>query len=149
MKLLRNRIKCLACGKVIESYHRHDYKTCGCPNNTMVDGGIVYQRYGGKDMKLVDPRPVYVDNDTFLWGVFDHKLGHTIPHPLSDLEDSHIQNIDLHLRKRYRNRQGLLNKELAKLRYYKDQVIRREHVWPELKRRGLRKINKEIPHSRG
>lgn len=40
---------CLQCGKILVSYHRHDFRTCGCPNETMVDGGDDYFRYGGVD----------------------------------------------------------------------------------------------------
>lgn len=47
-------VLCLSCGKVLISYHRHDYKTCGCPQETTVDGGqIDYVRYGGMDMNLI------------------------------------------------------------------------------------------------
>jgi hypothetical protein len=46
-------VKCLACGKILISKDRHDYKTCGCPQNTMVDGGDEYLRMGGKEMAKV------------------------------------------------------------------------------------------------
>jgi len=47
-------IVCLCCGKVMISYHRHDYKTCGCPQSSMIDGGQVdYVRYGGADLNLL------------------------------------------------------------------------------------------------
>lgn len=47
-------VLCLSCGKVLISYFRHDYKTCGCPQETMIDGGqIDYVRIGGADMSLV------------------------------------------------------------------------------------------------
>jgi len=48
-----NRVQCLCCNKILESKYRHDYKTCGCENNTMVDGGNDYLRYGGKDLDKV------------------------------------------------------------------------------------------------
>lgn len=44
------------------SHHRHDYKTCGCENQTMVDGGTAYQRYGGIDLKKVKPFLVHDDD---------------------------------------------------------------------------------------
>lgn len=47
-------VKCLECGVVLSSEHRHDYKTCKCPNQTMVDGGNDYLRYGGKDLNKVE-----------------------------------------------------------------------------------------------
>ena len=46
---------CLACGEVLVSWWGHNFKTCSCPNRTMVDGGRNYTRYGGQDMKLVQP----------------------------------------------------------------------------------------------
>lgn len=56
--------------------HRHDYVVCECPNQTMVDGGRDYIRYGGKDMNLVHPSPVYL-RDGFdvcrlapIWGTY-------------------------------------------------------------------------------
>jgi hypothetical protein len=39
-------VLCPQCRKRMFSYHVHDYKTCGCPNDTMVDGGKEYLRYG-------------------------------------------------------------------------------------------------------
>lgn len=48
-----SKVKCLKCGVILESTHRHDYKTCDCENQTMVDGGSDYLRCGGKDMSLV------------------------------------------------------------------------------------------------
>lgn len=45
---------CLHCGKVLISWSRHDYKTCGCENEAMVDGGQDdYVRYGAKDMTAI------------------------------------------------------------------------------------------------
>lgn len=42
----RNRIRCKKCGTVLESKHVHDFQSCKCGN--FVDGGLDYQRYGGK-----------------------------------------------------------------------------------------------------
>ncbi len=46
-------IKCLQCNKILVSKHRHDYVTCGCPNNTMLDGGDDYLRCGGADLSKI------------------------------------------------------------------------------------------------
>jgi hypothetical protein len=46
-------VRCLACGKVLVSSHVHDYRICGCAQETMVDGGPAYLRYGGVDIGLV------------------------------------------------------------------------------------------------
>jgi hypothetical protein len=63
-QIILNRIQCKSCGEVLTSYHRHDYKTCGCENETMVDGGTAYQRYGGKDLDLVDrSSTIYLSDD--------------------------------------------------------------------------------------
>lgn len=44
-RLVKNALKCLKCGDILESKHRHDYKTCSC-DNAMIDGGLDYQRWG-------------------------------------------------------------------------------------------------------
>lgn len=49
-----NKVKCLACGMILESKFRHDYRVCPCPNETMVDGGNDYLRYGGVYLFLVE-----------------------------------------------------------------------------------------------
>lgn len=47
-------VTCPNCRKEIYSRARHDYHTCGCPFQTMVDGGFSgYIRYGGKDIGLL------------------------------------------------------------------------------------------------
>jgi len=50
-------IKCLKCGKVMESRSRHDFKMCSCENKTMIDGGTSYTRFGGMDMNYVELLP--------------------------------------------------------------------------------------------
>ena len=39
-------VKCPVCNKRMFSFHVHDYRTCGCENETMIDGGRDYLRYG-------------------------------------------------------------------------------------------------------
>ena len=58
-QLIYNAVECLSCGDILESYHRHDYKTCNCSNKTNVDGGYDYLSYGGKDMSLIKSIPLY------------------------------------------------------------------------------------------
>lgn len=60
-QLIYNSVKCLNCNEVLVSYHRHDYKTCNCTNETMIDGGLEYGRYGGKDLSLVETNYLYDD----------------------------------------------------------------------------------------
>ena len=51
-----NGAKCLKCGDIVQSEHRHDCKYCSC-GNISVDGGSWYLRRGGKavdDMSYED-----------------------------------------------------------------------------------------------
>lgn len=41
--LVQNQIKCLSCGDMIWSAHRHDFKRCKC-GKVAVDGGLDYRR---------------------------------------------------------------------------------------------------------
>lgn len=100
-QIILNRVQCRECGEVLTSYHRHDYKTCSCTNETMVDGGNDYQRYGGLNLDLVDiSLTVYLSDD--------HEMNRSAAHwgnrgkdglqPLSyksvaDMSNSHIVNI--------------------------------------------------------
>lgn len=47
------KVRCLNCGKILESKYRHDFQSCDCENRTFVDGGNDYCRYGGVDMRKV------------------------------------------------------------------------------------------------
>jgi len=40
-RILRNKAKCLICGEILESKHRHDFRTCKC-GNLSIDGGKDY-----------------------------------------------------------------------------------------------------------
>jgi len=62
-QLIYNAVKCLECNETIVSRHRHDYKTCDCPNKAMVDGGLDYQRYGAKSMSRIVAIDIYADDD--------------------------------------------------------------------------------------
>ena len=62
-QLVYNAVTCLDCLETIVSYHRHDYKTCQCSNQAMVDGGTDYVRYGAKEMHKVVHHDVYADDD--------------------------------------------------------------------------------------
>lgn len=62
-QLVYNAVKCLECGKTIASMSRHDYVTCGCPNDAMVDGGTAYSRYGARDMRMIEKIDIYADDD--------------------------------------------------------------------------------------
>ena len=58
-------VQCPKCDKRLFSWSVHDYKTCGCPNETMVDGGRDYLRYGGMEL----PEMV----------IHDHKIDGPVP----------------------------------------------------------------------
>ena len=62
-QIVYNAVRCLECNELLVSYSRHDYKTCGCPNGAMVDGGTAYGRYGAKDMSKIEKIDVYDDDD--------------------------------------------------------------------------------------
>lgn len=62
-QIVYNSVTCQECNETIVSYHRHDYKTCSCPNSAMVDGGTAYLRYGAKDMSKIKIFAVYADDD--------------------------------------------------------------------------------------
>lgn len=44
-KYFKNKCKCLKCGDIIESKHRHDWVQCGC-GAIYTDGGLSYCRRG-------------------------------------------------------------------------------------------------------
>jgi hypothetical protein len=100
-QIILNRVQCKNCKEVLISYHRHDYKTCDCENETMVDGGTVYQRYGGKDLNLVDTSStIYLSEDHMMnrsaahWG----NRGKDGKSPLSyksveEMSNDHLENI--------------------------------------------------------
>ena len=52
--LTKNSVKCLICNTILESKYRHNYVQCSCPNQTFTDGGLDYQRGGGKDLNLIE-----------------------------------------------------------------------------------------------
>ena len=60
-QIVYNAIYCLDCGETIVSYHRHDYKTCGCRNQATVDGGNDYLRYGAVDFSKIQSIAVFAD----------------------------------------------------------------------------------------
>ena len=59
--LTRNAIKCLVCNTVLESKYQHNFRSCGCPNQSFVDGGLLYSRVGGVDLDLVENLCEYVE----------------------------------------------------------------------------------------
>lgn len=142
MKLKRNRVKCLECGTILESFDVHDYKTCGCPQETMVDGGLEYERYGGHDMNKVQTMFEYTDDDAFLWGVLNRNTHEIVRRTLDEIDDDHLLNIALHLRTRWKDNIGLGAKE----HHAHDLYILETNILPEIKARGLTEVSEEIPY---
>ncbi len=60
-KILRNRCRCLACGKILESTSGHNFVSCGCANETATDGGLNYIRRLAKDFTLVEDLTEYAE----------------------------------------------------------------------------------------
>ena len=58
--LTLNSVKCLECGEVLVSKSQHHYVQCNCENQTMTDGGNLYQRCGGKDLDKIENLCKYV-----------------------------------------------------------------------------------------
>ena len=59
-QLVKNSVKCLQCGEILESKDRHHMSMCSCPNETATDGGLSYQRWMGKDLDKVENLSKYV-----------------------------------------------------------------------------------------
>jgi hypothetical protein len=99
-QLVYNGVKCLECGEVLVSYHVHDYKTCGCSNGTMIDGGNEYGRYGGMSMSKIEKIDVYADDPFDLVREYAYRgsRGKDGRQPLSyiairDMDDDYLQAV--------------------------------------------------------
>ena len=55
-----NSVRCLVCNEVLVSKSQHHYVQCNCENQTMTDGGNLYQRFGGKDLDKIENLSKYV-----------------------------------------------------------------------------------------
>ena len=58
--LTHNSIKCLECNTVLESKHQHHFVSCSCKNQTFNDGGLAYNRSGGRDLDKIEDLCKYV-----------------------------------------------------------------------------------------
>ena len=58
--ITHNSVKCLECNEVLVSKSQHHYVQCHCENQTMTDGGNLYQRCGGKDLDKIENLCKYV-----------------------------------------------------------------------------------------
>ena len=58
--LTLNSVRCLVCNEVLVSKSQHHYVQCNCDNQTMTDGGNLYQRCGGKDLDKIENLSKYI-----------------------------------------------------------------------------------------
>lgn len=89
-KLVYNSVICLNCKETLVSTHRHDYKTCSCENGSFVDGGLQYERGGGKDLSLVETNYLYTDSPHEQIREVFYRNGITL---LKDVSDEWLENI--------------------------------------------------------
>jgi hypothetical protein len=99
-QIVYNSVTCLECLETLVSYHRHDYKTCGCKNETMVDGGTEYLRYGGKDMRKLSLYSIYADDDFQLVRQYANRGSRGVNGnepltwiPLCNMTDGHLEAV--------------------------------------------------------
>ena len=59
-QLIKNSVKCLECGEILESKHRHQFSMCHCPNETACDGGLEYQRTLAVDLDKIENLCKYI-----------------------------------------------------------------------------------------
>jgi len=60
-KIISNKARCRLCGDIIESKHRHDWKSCSC-GAIFVDGGHEYLRRGAKNFEDLEELSEYEDD---------------------------------------------------------------------------------------
>ena len=58
--LTLNSVRCLVCNEVLVSKSQHHYVQCNCENQTMTDGGNLYQRFGEKDLDKIENLSKYI-----------------------------------------------------------------------------------------
>ena len=58
--LTHNSVRCLECGEVLVSKSQHHFVSCSCKNQTFNDGGLAYNRSGGRDLDKIENLCKYV-----------------------------------------------------------------------------------------
>lgn len=98
-QIILNRAKCLSCGDVITSYHRHDYTSCSC-GKLSVDGGQDYLRRSYNDPTLVEEMCVYIDDpyevvrENFYRGGYGKNGDEPLRYvKLSEMSDNWLKNV--------------------------------------------------------
>ena len=99
-QIVYNAAKCLVCETTIVSRHVHDYQLCGCDNQTMVDGGNEYARFGAVDMaKMIKYTYVSTDPHDLLrefvaWGSYGKNGDQPLQYKLlKDMSDDHLRAV--------------------------------------------------------
>jgi len=100
-QIVYNSVKCLECNKVLVSRHRHDYVTCGCPNDAMADGGNEYERYGAMDMDKIETHYVYADDD------FEIVRKYAVRGSRGKYGETELMNKEIEYRKNGKNNTGV------------------------------------------
>lgn len=99
-QIVYNAVKCLQCGETLVSRHVHDYKTCECTNEAMVDGGNEYARYGAVDMNKIT-KITYVASDPHdllrefvSWGSYGKNGDQPLTYKkIKDMSDDHLRAV--------------------------------------------------------
>lgn len=61
MIILSNKARCLKCGDIIESTHRHDFVRCAC-GAIAIDGGTTYFKFVG-DVGCLEDLSEWIDEE--------------------------------------------------------------------------------------
>ena len=129
-QLIHNSVTCLECGETLISRFTHDYNTCSCLQQTSVDGGFSYGRYGGKDLDkvqtnyLYDDEPHEIIREYLERGTYgkngDEELKYV---KLKDIDDSWLQAIIVY-ENEYRPQNRMLKNYLAEKEFRKNKIKR-------------------------
>ena len=60
--IISNKAQCRLCGDIVESLHRHDYKSCKC-GNMSVDGGKSYLKRSYRESNSIIELSEVVQDD--------------------------------------------------------------------------------------
>lgn len=98
--LICNKIK-TPDGTILQSYHRHDYKTYRDKNGEvyMVDGGLEYLRRNicnepFTELSIYSDEPHEIIRENFAWGTYGKNLDQPLKRVLlCDMSDAHIKAV--------------------------------------------------------
>lgn len=93
------KIRCLKCGGELESKFRHDFKKCSCDNETFVDGGNDYFRYGCINIDLIE----YYDSVLNIWRKFKYQKKEIISEKKKDEPQLDLETKVKNLIEKYEN----------------------------------------------